>query len=290
MPFLSLEFSYCGQSFLLDVAEGNMVDLNRLHEISGAPKGKEPKEWAKLPSTKNLIKSMNGGKSPVLKTKRGKGGGTQAHWQLALSYAQYLSPELHLAVNQVFKERLEEMLDPELGIKRSRERAKKAWAKQGHDKRWVATREQGIDTRNGYTDTLVTHDVRPGVEIAHCTNKIYKGIFNQDKGEIEAGLRAKNPDLPKRVNIRDHAKRSSLMAIGLAEALASEEIEDHDIRGVTNCAQVSYDKGMSVRLALNDSNSKAPQKPVERPFDHEGYKRGIALCREALKPKPKPDS
>jgi hypothetical protein len=256
MPSCSIELAYNGHSFFIDVAEGNMVDLNKLHEISGAPKGKEPKEWSKLPGTKNLIKSINGGKSPILKTKRGVGGGTWAHWQLALSYAQYLSPELHLAVNQVFKERLEETLNPELGIERSRERARRTWKAQGKDETWISTREQGIDSR--------------------------KGVFGKDKSEIEADLRAKNPNLPKQVNIRDHAKRSSLMAIGLAEALASEEIEEFDIRGVRDCAQVSFDKGMSVRKALEDSRSKAPKiKPVTQP-QPEVAKKTLAEIRTSL--------
>jgi hypothetical protein len=217
-----------------------------------------------------------------LKTKRGVGGGTWAHWQLALSYAQYLSPELHLAVNQVFKERLEETLNPELGIERSRERARRTWKAQGKDETWISTREQGIDSRKGYVDTLVTHDVKPGHQIGQCTNKIYKGVFGKDKSEIEADLRAKNPNLPKQVNIRDHAKRSSLMAIGLAEALASEEIEEFDIRGVRDCAQVSFDKGMSVRKALEDSRSKAPKiKPVTQP-QPEVAKKTLAEIRTSL--------
>ena len=32
----------------------------------------------------------------------GRNGETFAHWQIALAYAKYLSPELHMAVNEVF--------------------------------------------------------------------------------------------------------------------------------------------------------------------------------------------
>jgi len=269
MQLTSIEVPYNGQSFFIDIAEGNMVNLNRIYEISGASSGKEPKEWNKLESTKNLIKSINGGKSPILKTKRGAGGGTWAHWQLALSYAQYLSPELHVAVNQVFKERLEENMDPELGISRSRERAIKNWKNQGHDEKWIADRDHHTDTRKIYVKTLIEHDVKPNHELGICTNKIYKGLFGKDKSEIEKDIREKKPSLPKRINIRDHAKRSSIAAIGLAEALASEEIEDSDVRGVNDCSQVSFDKGKSVRLALDDSRSKSPQKLKPEPVDEE---------------------
>lgn len=280
-----IEVPYNGQSFFIDIADGKMVSLNRIYEISGSPKNQDPRQWSRLSATKTLIESMNVEKSHILKTKRGEGGGTWAHWQLALSYAQYLSPDLHLAVNQVFKERLEETIDPELGIARSRERAKVAWKNQGHDDEWIAKRELHIDTRKAYTGTLIEHDVKPGHEIGQCTNKIYKGIFNKDKAEIEQGIRESKPNLPKKVNIRDHAKLSSLAAIGLAEALASEEIAEFDVRGVKDCGQVSFDKGMSVRLALQDSRSKAPKKPAEKTFNAESHKKGIAGLRDALKGK-----
>lgn len=285
MKLSRIELSYNGQSFFIDIAEGNMVNLNKLHELSGAAKGKEPKEWNKLPSTKNVIESINGGKSPVLKTKRGVGGGTWAHWQLALSYAQYLSPELHLAVNQAFKERLEETIDPELGINRSRERAIKKWEEQGHDEKWIADRERHLDTRKVYVNTLVEHDVKPGFEIGICTNKIYKGIFNKDKSELEKDIRHKHPDLPKKINIRDHAKRSSIAAIGLAEALASEEIDEFNVRGLEGCAQVSYDKGCSVQKALTDSKAKSAAKSLPEKTSQEEQLNRIQALKDALKPK-----
>jgi hypothetical protein len=206
---------------------------------------------------------INGGKSVLLK-KRGANGGTWAHWQLALSYAQYLSPELHQVVNQVFRERLEETIDPELGINRGRERARKTWSRQGLDSKTIVERERGIDTHKIYINVLIDHDVKPNYELGICTNKIYKGIFNKDAAEIKEDLRKNNPGLPKNINIRDHALRSSLAGINLAEALASEEIEDSDVRGVSNCSQVSFEKGLSVRLAINDSRSKSSkkQKPI----------------------------
>jgi hypothetical protein len=193
------------------------------------------------------------------------GGSTWAHWQLALAYAQYLSSELYLAVNQVFKERLEEMIDPELGLARSKERARKAWKAKGKTDEWIAKREQGKLIRDNYVHTLINHDVKPGAEVGHCTNQIYKGLFFKDSVELEGNLRKNNPNLPKKINIRDHAKLSSLAAISLAEALSSEKIEEINAKGVEPCAKVSLDKATSVRIALDDSRSKdkASLPPIE---------------------------
>jgi hypothetical protein len=118
-----------------------------------------------------------------------------------------------------------------------------------------------------------------------CTNKIYKGIFRKDKSEIEQDIREMNPNLPKKINIRDHAKRSSIAAIGLAEALASEEIDEFDINGVEGCAQVSFDKRISVRLALNDARSKAPKKIENKNINIEEGMKNISPLRNALRVK-----
>ena len=40
--------------------------------------------------------------SDIYKTKRGKGGGSFAHWKIALAYAQYLSHELHSHIHENF--------------------------------------------------------------------------------------------------------------------------------------------------------------------------------------------
>lgn len=287
-----IEIPYNGKSFFIDVADGSMIDLNRVHEIAGSPKNKEPKEWLKLKGTKNLIKTIKGDKTPFLKTRRGKGGGIWAHWQIALSYAQYLSPELHFTANQVFKERLEEIANPELGIVRSRERAKQTWKRTGKTEDWIAGREQGIDVHKYYIGTLFEHDVRAGIEIGACTNKIYKGLFNKDKNQIEKTIREKNSAerLPKNINIRDYAKLSSLAAITLAEALASEEIEEENHRGVESCANASYSNAKSVRQSLDDARSKrginrSPEKTERGKVTKDAARKYLANMKNTLNKK-----
>lgn len=180
-----LKISYNGNDFLLDVAEGKMVSLNVIYEIAGSPVNKEPYEWKRSINTKELIetltKNLHTEKSRIIKTSRARadrGGGTWAHWQLALAYAKYLSPEFHLVVNEVFKERLEEEIDPELGINRARERAEKQYLKRGKTQDWVKTRLKGIDDRHGFTDTLKEHGVH-GIGYAQCTDAINKPLINR---------------------------------------------------------------------------------------------------------------
>ena len=287
MPEQSIKIPFNGSEFFINIADGNMVNLNEIHEISGASIGKDPRRWKSLDRTKNLIKSMNVGKYDIIKTKRGVNGGTWAHWQLALSYAQYLSPELHLVVNQVFKERLEEIIDPELGINRSRENSRKKWKSQGKTDRWIAGREQGIYVHGNYVDTLIGHNVNKGKEIGRCTNQIYRGLFNKDKNGIVNSIRIKNTELPKTINVRDHVKLSSIIAISLSEELSREKIEEINANGVDECSNISLEKASSVRLALDDSRSKdkASLPPIEKKVvrDVEKNRKNIKNLRDALK-------
>jgi len=89
-----VKLSYNGNDFLLDIAEGNMISLNAIYEIAGKPKTKDPRRWFDTEQgrqlVETLIKKLNVAKNDIIKTSRGKGGGTWAHWQLAAEYAAYL--------------------------------------------------------------------------------------------------------------------------------------------------------------------------------------------------------
>jgi len=192
-----------------------------------------------------------------------------------------------MAMNGVFKERLEEIVDPELGITRSQDRARKTWKAQGKSDEWIAKREQGKKIRDVYVSTLIEHDVKPGAEVGHCTNQIYKGLFFKDSAALEEHLRSNNPNLPNKINIRDHAKLSSLAAISLAEALSSEKIEEINAQGVNHCAQVSLEKASAVRMVLEDSKSRDKASlppPINKANrDIEKSRKNIDKLRAALK-------
>jgi hypothetical protein len=48
-----------------------------------------------------------------LKITRGRFGGTFAHWQIALAYAKYLSPEFHIHCNNIIRRFVEEEQNPD---------------------------------------------------------------------------------------------------------------------------------------------------------------------------------
>ena len=223
----------------------DFINLTKLWEMAGRPAEQRPSDWSSLPSTNRLISEMlthqefqNAEKSDIIKTKRGKGGGTVAHWKLALDYAGYLSPALKSQFYDWIRERIEEESNPELAYKRGRERAVKGWQKQGHGQDWIQQRIEGLETRVQFTDTLKEHGVTAPHEYAICTNEIYKPLLGGTAKEVKQSRGI--------TKLRDGLSRVELMAIGLAEALASEKIDDSAANSFKQCRNICSESGKRV--------------------------------------------
>lgn len=91
-----------------------MLSLTDMWKAAGSPSGRAPNDWRALNSTiefsDHVAAMLNAGNSgnELFAVKRGgKSPGTWAHWQIALAYAKYLSPEFHMWCNTVVRERME---------------------------------------------------------------------------------------------------------------------------------------------------------------------------------------
>lgn len=86
------------------------LSLTDMWRAAGAPEEKRPADWLALSSTTEFRSAVeatfNAGKSGII-GERGRGKGTWAHWQIALAYAKYLSPDFHMWCNTVVRERME---------------------------------------------------------------------------------------------------------------------------------------------------------------------------------------
>lgn len=185
---------------------------------------RDPRRWQKEAGeqfVEFVAENLNVRKSDVLKSKRGKGGGTFAHWQIALAYAKYLSPALHMQVNEVyarFKAGDVTLAD---------EIADRATPAQ---QEWLARRTASKVARNQLTSTLAAHGVH-GKGYADCTNAIYRNVMGGKKSEICAAR-----GLPARTNVRDVMDIEQLTRTTLAEIVAKKRITRHNVRGNTLCA------------------------------------------------------
>ncbi len=235
--------------FELDLSGDRLVDLNLLWQMSQASETQSPRRWVALPETKRLVeqisKELNVEKSVILKSKRGKGGGTLAHYKLAIEYAGYLSVELRSLFLGWIKERIEEESNPELSVSRGRERAIAQWRRQGKSEDWIDTRLKGIEDRHSYTDSLKKHGVSKGYEFAGCTNAIYEPILGGTAKEVK-----EKRNLPAKRSIRDGISRAELAALQLAEIVVSDRMDKEDSQGFKECKSVAERTSKAIAQAI----------------------------------------
>jgi len=87
--------------------EDGMLNLTDLWKASGENPSSHPRFWMRTGDAANFMAALKNKlkvtTDHIYRTVMGRNGGVWAHWQLAMAYAQYLSPELHLQINDVYK-------------------------------------------------------------------------------------------------------------------------------------------------------------------------------------------
>lgn len=87
------------------------VSLTDMWKAAGGAKAKAPSQWLRTDAAASFIafmaENLKCADLHVCQTVRGAGGGTWAHWQVAMAYAKYLSPEFHAWCNSVVREHME---------------------------------------------------------------------------------------------------------------------------------------------------------------------------------------
>ena len=225
-------------------ADNGMISLTDLWKEAGGIREKAPNFWINQDSTKDFIdmasSMLNATQNCIIKSRRGKGGGTFAHKNIALAYAKYLDPKLHVLVNEIFFERVEEEKNPDLIV----DRAVKTYQRHGKDQKWISTRMESKVKRNFFTQCLGQHGVTKD-GFRKCTNAVYTNLF----GGTTAVVREKKGLQPKD-NIRDNLSITELAAISLSEALAMEDIENNNRRGSAQCELSTSNATRSVAKAI----------------------------------------
>lgn len=173
----------------------------------------------------HIVKTTKGG--------LGGGGGTVAHWQLALAYAQYLSPEIHLQVNQVFKNHVEELVDPELGMDRAQQRAVRSYQSMGKSNEWISRRLEGITTHNFFTQSLKDRDCKDWNSLKNISDIENRAIL----GCTAKKFKAQN-GLPRSARTRNHLEESDISAFQFLETIATRKMRDEIAQGTKECTNI----------------------------------------------------
>lgn len=119
---------------------------------------------------------------------------------------------------QVGSERIDEISNPELAVKRARD----TYKQKGYNEQWINNRMFGIEARNKLTDEWKERGLIERKDYAILTNQIYKGTLNLSAKELKA---IKGIPHESKANLRDRMNPLELNIISLAE-LTSQELHN----------------------------------------------------------------
>lgn len=213
--------------------DAGRLSLTDLWQAAGRRKDARPSDWLSLPSTSGFIAAaarfLNTDKSGIIQTSRGRNGGTFGNVQVALEYAQYLDPNLAVAVNATFIERAEEERNPDKAL----DRTVAIYERRGFTPEKIAERLSGKAARLIFTNTLARHGVKE-VGYAMCTRAVYRPLFGGDGSS--ATVLARLNVTARAAKPRDHMSPMHLAAVRFAELAGAEAIEANSLRGNQACA------------------------------------------------------
>ena len=152
---------------------------------------------------------------------------------------------------EVGKERIDEIIDPELTI----DRALESYSRKGYSREWINQRLQAIQVRKELTDTCQDHGVKGGNEYAILTNEISKAWSGMTTREYKdfKGL--------KKENLRDNMSTTELILNMLAETATKDIAEATNPQGLEENKQVAQDGG-SIAGDARKSIEARTGKPV----------------------------
>ena len=152
---------------------------------------------------------------------------------------------------EVGKERLDEIVDPELTI----ERALETYLRKGYSREWINQRLQAIQVRKELTDSWQDHGVKEGLEYAILTNEISKAWSGMTTREYKdyKGL--------KKQNLRDNMSTTELILNMLAETATKDIANASNPQGLEENKKVAK-RGGNVEKVAKETLEQETGKPV----------------------------
>lgn len=153
---------------------------------------------------------------------------------------------------EVGKERIDEIIDPELTI----DRALDTYLKKGYSREWINQRLQAIQVRKELTDTWQDHGVKAGKEYAILTNEISKAWSGMTTREY------KNLKGLKKENLRDNMSTLEIVLNMLAEATTTELTKTKNPQGLDENKKVAKDGGSIAGNARKEIEKETGQTVI----------------------------
>ena len=155
---------------------------------------------------------------------------------------------------EVGKERIDEIIDPELSI----ERALETYLRKGYSKEWVNQRLQAIQVRKELTDTWQEHGVKEGKEYAILTNEISRAWSGMSTREY------KNYKGLKKQNLRDNMTTTELILNMLAETATKDIANSSNPDGLEENKEVCRKGGSIAGNARKEIEEETGKSVITR--------------------------
>ena len=153
---------------------------------------------------------------------------------------------------QVGYERLEEIENPELAAKRTRE----IYEQKGYSEEWIEKRMRGIAVRDELTDEWKKRGVKEQKEFAILTAEISKATFGMTPAEYKDFKTLANP----KENLRDHMSDLELIFTMLGEASTTEIAKKKDAQGFPANKHAAHAGGTIAGNARRELETKSGTK------------------------------
>lgn len=229
---------------LIGTDKHGFLCLTDMWRIAGEPEHRKPNDWLNQLATRDLaaalIAKLNGNKNLVA-TRRGRhGGGTYAHFILALAYAEHLNPELGVEVREI-------ALRVYAGDVSVLDDFKRTHAeKLEEDGQRVTVRDEIRKNNFDLNATLKQAGANHTSQYAQFHNHGYRGLYNE---ETEDAIHRRKR-LERHQKILDHMGFSELSANMFRTSMAQDYLKKYPISGVKRALEVHYRMGKSVRDLL----------------------------------------
>lgn len=168
---------------------------------------------------------------------------------------------------QVGRERIEEIIDPELTI----DRALETYAQKGYPADWINQRLQTIRARKELTDAWKDHDVEEGQEYAILTDEVTKAWSGMNTRQY------KNLKGLKKENLRDNMSTLELALNMLAEATTTELTKVQNPQGLNENKKVAKQGGEIAGTARMSIEAQ-----TGRPVITAGNAKTMLLCNTVV--------
>ena len=151
-------------------------------------------------------------------------------------------------------DRIDEVFDPELAIKR----AIGYYRKRGYSDKWIESRLKGILDRNKLTDVWKENGITENYEYAILTNEIYKSWSGMKASEYK---KYKNI---RKESLRDNMTDIEVVLTDLGEIATRELAKEHRPIGLEENKKIAKIGGHAAKVAREDLEKNLGKKVISK--------------------------